>query len=91
MPIVRARLRQRFGQATQEREIVVVGDTPRDIACARAGGARAVAVATGNFTREQLAQHRPDVLLDDLSDTEAVLGALLQYSTSRRHTPAPIV
>ena len=91
VPIVRARLRQRLGDATQERRIVVVGDTPRDIACARAGGARAIAVATGNFTREQLAQHQPDVLLDDLSDTEAVLEALLEYSTSLRHTPAPIV
>jgi phosphoglycolate phosphatase len=91
VPIVRARLRQRFGHASDERAIVVVGDTPRDIACARAGGARAIAVATGTFTREQLAEHRPDVVLDDLSDTRAVVQALLQYSTSLRPTPAPIV
>jgi phosphoglycolate phosphatase len=91
VPIVRTRLRQRFGQAAEDRHIVVVGDTPRDIACARAGGARAIAVATGNFTREQLEPHQPDVLFDDLSDTDAVLDALLQYSKSRTHAPAPIV
>jgi phosphoglycolate phosphatase len=91
VPIVRTRLRQRLGEASDQRRIVVVGDTPRDIACARAGGARVIAVATGNFTREQLAEHQPDVLLGDLSDTEAVLDALLEYSSSLGHTPAPIV
>jgi hypothetical protein len=34
-------------------------------------------VATGNYTREQLEAHQPDVLFADLSDTEAVLRALL--------------
>ena len=91
VPIVRTRLRQRFGQAAEDTHIVVVGDTPRDIACARAGGARAIAVATGNFTREQLEPHQPDVLLDDLSDTQTVQQVLLQYSKSRTHVPAPIV
>jgi phosphoglycolate phosphatase len=91
VPIVRAKLRQRFGQQADNRQIVVVGDTPRDIACARAGGARAIAVATGNFTRDKLEEHAPDLLLDDLSDTEAVVAALLQYSSSLSHSPAPIV
>lgn len=91
VPIVRVRLRQRFGQGAEDTPIVVVGDTPRDIACARAGGARAIAVATGSFTRDELGPHQPDVLLDDLSDTQAVLDALLQYSSSLTHAPAPIV
>ncbi len=47
---------------------VVVGDTELDIACARAAGAHAVAVATGGRTRAQLAPHAPDLLLDDLAD-----------------------
>jgi phosphoglycolate phosphatase-like HAD superfamily hydrolase len=57
--------------------IVLVGDTPRDIACARAGGTRVVAVATGNFSRSDLEAHDPDVVLDDLQDTDQVLAALL--------------
>jgi phosphoglycolate phosphatase len=85
VPITRERVRQFTG--SEPRSIVVIGDTPRDIACARAGGARVVAVATGNYTRAELEAHRPDVVLDDLSDTQTVEKALLQYST---HT-APIV
>jgi len=54
----------------------VIGDTPHDISCARACGARAVAVATGSFTLDQLATHQPDALFEDLSDLTAVLRAL---------------
>jgi phosphoglycolate phosphatase-like HAD superfamily hydrolase len=53
--------------------IWVVGDTPLDIACARAIGARAVAVATGWHTAEELESHRPDLLLTDLGDPTALL------------------
>lgn len=52
---------------------VVVGDTEHDIACARAAGMRAIAVATGSQGREALAGHAPDLLLDDLSDTTGLL------------------
>jgi phosphoglycolate phosphatase-like HAD superfamily hydrolase len=53
---------------------VVVGDTEHDIACARAAGARVVAVATGSRSRDQLAAHGPDLLLDDLSGHEALIA-----------------
>ena len=46
----------------------VIGDTPSDIRCARAIGAKVLAVATGIFTAEDLGPHQPDMLLDDLSD-----------------------
>jgi len=52
---------------------VVVGDTEHDIACARAAGAKAVAVATGGRTRAQLEPYAPDLLLDDLRDTNALV------------------
>jgi len=55
-------------------QVWVIGDTPLDIAAARAIGARAVAVVTGWHSRERLAAAEPDVLLDDLSDLEAVLA-----------------
>jgi phosphoglycolate phosphatase len=58
-------------------QVVVIGDTPRDIACARAGGARVVAVATGRFEAQELARRRPDALLESLSDTDAALSAVL--------------
>ena len=57
-------------------DIWVIGDTPSDVRCARAIGARAVAVATGMFTGEQLAPTNPDVLLDDLTHADQWLGPL---------------
>jgi phosphoglycolate phosphatase-like HAD superfamily hydrolase len=47
-------------------EILVVGDTPLDIACARAINARVLAVATGGFTAAQLRPHKPDWLVENL-------------------------
>lgn len=56
-------------------QFIVIGDTPNDISCARAFGAKSVAVATGrNHPPKQLLQHQPDVILDDLTDTKKVIG-----------------
>lgn len=54
----------------------VIGDTPLDIQCARAIGARVVAVATGSHSLEQLAADTPDLLLADLSDPSPLLSLL---------------
>jgi phosphoglycolate phosphatase len=56
--------------------ILVVGDTPHDIACARAVGAIPVGVATGTFTVEQLKGTGADIVFPDLSNTEAFLQLL---------------
>lgn len=48
--------------------VIVIGDTPSDVKCARAIGARVVAVATGMFSRDELAETCPDALYTDLSD-----------------------
>lgn len=55
-------------------DCVVIGDTPLDIACARAAEAWAVAVATGSFGVAELAPHQPDLLLADLTDPEALVA-----------------
>ena len=58
-------------------QLVVVGDTPNDIACARHAGARSVAVATGRtYSAEDLRAHGPDAVLPDLSDTELFMRTL---------------
>jgi len=56
--------------------IYVIGDTPRDIECGRAIGAKTVAIATGNYPATVLNEHGPDFLFDDLSDTDRVISAL---------------
>ncbi len=53
---------------------MVVGDTPADVRCGRAIDAFVVAVATGGSSREELAACQPDLLLEDLTDTEALLA-----------------
>lgn len=53
---------------------IVVGDTEHDVACARAAGARVIAVATGGTSMAALALCEPDLLLEDLSDAAAVVA-----------------
>jgi phosphoglycolate phosphatase len=55
------------GQTITPEQVVVIGDTPADISCARALGAWAVAVCTGFSSREELLAAKPDDLLDDLT------------------------
>ena len=76
VPVARAKAAARYGRPDQ---VVVVGDTPRDIACGKAGGARTVAVASGNWSAEELRQHSPDAILADLSNVEAAVAAILKY------------
>ncbi len=57
--------------------IWVIGDTPSDVKCARAIGAKAVAVATGLFSYDELAATKPDHLFRDFSDPHELLAHLL--------------
>lgn len=76
-PVARVRAAEKHGVLFEAEDIFVLGDTPRDIDCARAAGFVAVAIATGSCDLDELAAHGPDFLFTDLSDTAAVLRALL--------------
>jgi phosphoglycolate phosphatase-like HAD superfamily hydrolase len=65
------------GRVPGGREIVIVGDTPADVTCGRGVGARALGVATGAYTLEDLAAAGAHAVFPDLADTEAVVAALL--------------
>ena len=69
-------IRQRFGKEVSRHELVVIGDTPLDVACAREIGCRVLAVATGAFDLASLQSHSPDRLLPDLTQTEAIIDWL---------------
>jgi phosphoglycolate phosphatase len=75
-PIAKIRAERRFKTTFDPADVYVIGDTPRDIACGKAFGAKTVAVATGQYSKEELAAHSPDFLFADFSNTEAVLSAL---------------
>jgi phosphoglycolate phosphatase len=74
--IARERARTLTGHDFPFGQIVIIGDTPLDVDCARACGARSVAVATGQHTYEELASCAPDVVFADFSDVDAALLAL---------------
>ncbi len=72
----RARANEKLGISFEPENIFVIGDTPKDIECGRAIGAKTVAIATGVYDRATLAEHSPDFLFDDLSKTSEVLEAI---------------
>lgn len=59
-------------------EVWVIGDTPLDVAAAHTNGARALGVGTGPISADELREAGADLAMDDLSDTEAVVAALLE-------------
>lgn len=65
-----------LGRNLNGEEIVVIGDTPHDVSCARSIGAKVLAVATGIHTREQLAREKPDWAVDTIAQLKVsdVLG-----------------
>lgn len=67
-PLAIARAEQLTGRKIAPEQVIVIGDTTADIACARASGAIAVAVKTGYATNpRELEEAQPDYLLDDLT------------------------
>ena len=52
-------------------EILVIGDTPLDVECGRAIGAKVLAVATGNYSMAELREHRPDWVVENLTKISA--------------------
>ena len=65
LPAIAAeRAREHLGRSVDHAELVIVGDTPRDIQCARAVGATCVAVATGHHAADELRD--ADLVLDSL-------------------------
>jgi phosphoglycolate phosphatase-like HAD superfamily hydrolase len=77
LPRAIAQVRACAGYEFAAADAVVIGDTPLDIACAAAGGARSIAVATGSHSVEELRASGADAVFEDLSDVEAVLRAVL--------------
>ncbi len=67
-PIALSRAAAIMGKDFHPHETWVIGDTPKDIACAHALGAKCIAVATGQFTDEALKAHRPDHVVNSLEE-----------------------
>jgi phosphoglycolate phosphatase-like HAD superfamily hydrolase len=75
--VARRRLRDELGIEIKGSDCVIIGDTPADVTCGRGVGARAIGVATGRYSTEELRHHGPAAVFADLSDTAAVVAAIL--------------
>jgi len=76
--IARERAHALTGHDIPFERIVIIGDTPLDVDCARACGARSVAVSTGQHSYDELATCSPDLLFPDFSNVESSLRILSQ-------------
>ncbi|MBL9141778.1 MAG: haloacid dehalogenase-like hydrolase [Phycisphaerae bacterium] len=72
VPVAHERYHQRNGSRVAPERVVILGDTPADVDCAKAHGARVLAVATGGFTAQALAATDADLVVPDLADTAAI-------------------
>jgi phosphoglycolate phosphatase-like HAD superfamily hydrolase len=76
-PFALARAKEKLGIEFPPERVWIIGDTPHDVACGKAIGAKTIAVATGAFTVEQLSALNPTHTFKDLSDTQALLSVIL--------------
>lgn len=74
------RAREHFQADFAPRQVVIIGDSVNDIACAHGYGARALAVNTGKTSWQDLAEQKPHKLFKNLADTDAVLESILESS-----------
>ena len=74
--IAHRRANETLGLSLLGNAVVVIGDTPADVQCGRALGARAIGVATGRYTTAQLNEHDPAAVFEDLSDTSSVVRVI---------------
>lgn len=63
-------VRKNLGIEPDPSKFVIIGDTPRDIECAKYAGMKSVAVTTGKFSREELSSNAPDLVLENLANPE---------------------
>jgi phosphoglycolate phosphatase-like HAD superfamily hydrolase len=76
-PHAKRRAEEKHGDEFPPEKIFVIGDTPHDVACARAIGAKAIAVATGSFTKRQLKDCGADAVFTDLAHPKAFFDLLI--------------
>jgi phosphoglycolate phosphatase-like HAD superfamily hydrolase len=75
--VARQRAAMLLGREIPGERMVIIGDTPADIACGRALNVRAIGVATGRYSVDELAAHEPAAVFPTLADTDAVMESIL--------------
>jgi phosphoglycolate phosphatase-like HAD superfamily hydrolase len=77
-PVAMDRLASHAGRRFEGRNVVIIGDTPHDVDCAKAHGCRSIGVATGVFSVPQLQASGADIAVPDLGQVDEIVAWLLQ-------------
>jgi phosphoglycolate phosphatase-like HAD superfamily hydrolase len=75
--VAQRRASELLGTDIEGNRLVVIGDTPADLQCGESIGARAIGVATGRYSVEQLTAYQPYAVFESLADTDAVLSSIM--------------
>ncbi len=77
LPAIAAdRAKPLFGHAPSGHDVVIIGDTPADVTCGQAIGARAIGVATGSYSADDLRDAGAYLVVDDLIETRRILDVI---------------
>lgn len=74
--IAKEKAEEVLGKKIDKRELVIVGDTPRDVACAKEGGIESIAIASGPDPIEELIELKPDLLVNSAEEKDKIIEFL---------------
>lgn len=80
--LARQRAETKYREPFDATSTVLIGDTPNDVLAGHMGGARVIAVATGSSTEQELRSAGAELVLPQLTDTDAVISAVLHISAA---------
>ncbi|MEX0609728.1 MAG: HAD hydrolase-like protein [Balneolaceae bacterium] len=69
---------EQLGAEPDPSRFIIIGDTPRDITCAKSAGMKSVGVTTGKFSREELENYEPDLIIENLANPEKWFSLLVE-------------
>ncbi|MGK2960878.1 MAG: HAD family hydrolase [Gemmatimonadaceae bacterium] len=75
--VAQRRAGELLGAVVEGNRVIVIGDTPADIRCGESIGARAIGVATGRYSVDELSRHGPYAVFETLADTEDVMQRIM--------------
>lgn len=81
-PIGLDRYHERFSVRLDPADVIIIGDTPHDVACAHAHGCRAIATATGRYSFDELTAAGADLVVDNLAETERIVQWITRTETT---------
>ena len=81
--VAQRRAREELGVVVEGSDVVMIGDTPADLHCGRSIGARAIGVATGHYSVQELLAHDPAAVFENLSCTADVVRAIVGRPVAR--------